>query len=120
MQGMELIYLTDTEKEVLFTLQNEKNIAELRESYADKDYLVNAACKYFEEIGFIYANTVSGGKVVDAMLKDKGKAYLHEFPELNNPIPKDKQVRFSRTMSLLAIALSFGAFALSLIAFFRA
>jgi hypothetical protein len=83
---MELVKLTETEKKLLRALaESEYTENILPEIPRD---LLGVAAQYLKNHGFIDA-MINYGEILDAGIEPKGKYYLNENPNLDDPISVD-------------------------------
>lgn len=84
---MELIYLSNIEKEILLSLnQKDYGIGDLPQLTKEE---LSASIDYLMEKGLVSASFLTGHVVHRARILDKGKVYIKWNPELKNPVSKD-------------------------------
>ena len=118
---MERMRLTKIERLVLQELANGNDCSNVwRKAYAAtrlrRDEPVKYAFHHLQEVGFVKALFVEGGKPFDARITDKGVAYIEEYPLLENLTDPLRGERFSRLISVLSIIVSVLALSVSILA----
>ena len=98
LQTMERIKLSTYEKQVL---------RKLRDGHSEllNEFDIPSVCT-LEDKGLVRAAHIEGGGIEAVMLTQKGKAYLHYYPKLNNPIDWAK---VGAIAAILTVLISFVA-----------
>lgn len=99
---MERIKLSKTEKKVLFMLS--AGLADGQTAVPSDKYAL--AIRSLHDKGFVFGAFVEGGGVEAARLTNKGRLYLYDNPNLNNPIDWSKVAAITGILALIVAVIA--------------